>query len=1306
MQKKCVLQGQARWVRVWPVALLLLALGALPGCLGRSRLSTVDRTTQYPPCYFNPLCSCSKSVPDLGIVWCRDVPLPRAPPPLNASKVYMLHLDNNGLRSLDAHFLTGTGLYRLELSRNPLVHVADEALLGLERSLSELELRWNRLTAVPSRALRHLQKLHLLDLTGNDISDVSHENWRGLERSLTTLVLARNAIESFPSPGTFSSLQALESLDLSGNAIAEVHGDALFSGPHRLQHLYLADNELQWLPYQQLAHLRQLRTLDVSSNRLFSLEAQPGVSAHESRLRLVLHELHLEYNRLEYLPPAAFHQFEMINRTYLDGNPLFEIQEKAFREAHIRELWIRDCRLTYIHPDAMAGLEGYLQVLHLQANNLTQLPAQILARLDQLRELNVRDNQLPDLDADVLFQAFRDRVQRVDVGGRKNGAVGLQEFRNMRSLRALSVSRLPNSALGMDDFEDFAPELDELKVSDGGLQTVKSHAFRHVRGLRFLDLSDSNIGTIEADAFQEVSHSLLELRVARGLSSSVRQVPGDALRHLSILTLLDLSHNRLRTATPATFRQLRQLRVLRLRDNQLDGLASGVLDSEAHAQLEEVDLSFNEIHTLHEHSVYDLPRLERLDLSDNRIGRVDKHAVANLDKLRRLDLRGNRLQHIDPEAFQNLPALEELDLAYNSMSELDFGVLDQVGTLSSFRLNLSHNHIHHLEMHLGGGRDALSHSNVKMLDLSHNNVSTIARYYFRPVESSLTHLFMSWNSLRNATRDVFGNMPHLTWLDLSVNELLEIDFDTFRNSRNLQVLYLARNYLSDLPGELFRALSQLRLVDVSHNRLRSLPDNLWSEPCTERVDLSDNQLSRLPVNSFSPAAAATLVEWDLSHNYLVALHAPEMLGRFRSLQLLDLSNNRLTQLEDAPFSALPRLAILDLSHNPELRLEARSRTFQSMQESLLDLRLSNISLHQVPELPLPALQALRLSHNLLVQLPPEMATSLTGLRRLDLSFNGLPQVPLVATQLPQLRRLNLAGNPITVLSNTSLLGGAERLRELDLRRLPLQHFETGALSKITALQSLAVATYKNVADFNIPMRLQENHGLRNLLVEVDDDGEDLDGEMRGPLPDKLQNVTLTGLHLRTLPVDVFMGVRSPRFMFTLRNTSVDSIPRSIWDQMQYVRNLTLDLRNNSLKHLANPNMAARPDQRGMFLTGLQMAGNRWSCDCDLGWLEVWERKKRQYWCPRPTRPLGPLSAQESREFLYWETNVDCREQHEDDLREAHCGRGGGHSVLEAMKADVECGWGAGAHLGPSVRLVLVAVAFWTLFARALHPAAA
>jgi hypothetical protein len=63
-------------------------------------------------------------------------------------------------------YTSSAGLYRLEISRNPLPGVPDEAFFGLERSLWELKLQYNDLTDVPSRAMRQLQKLRLLDLTG------------------------------------------------------------------------------------------------------------------------------------------------------------------------------------------------------------------------------------------------------------------------------------------------------------------------------------------------------------------------------------------------------------------------------------------------------------------------------------------------------------------------------------------------------------------------------------------------------------------------------------------------------------------------------------------------------------------------------------------------------------------------------------------------------------------------------------------------------------------------------------------------------------------------------------------------------------------------------------------------------------------------------------------------------------------------------------------------------------------------------------------------------------------------------------
>lgn len=60
-----------------------------------------------------------------------------------------------------------------------------------------------------------------------------------------------------------------------------------------------------------------------------------------------------------------------------------------------------------------------------------------------------------------------------------------------------------------------------------------------------------------------------------------------------------------------------------------------------------------------------------------------------------------------------------------------------------------------------------------------------------------------------------------------------------------------------------------------------------------------------------------------------------------------MSYNRLVRLDDGVFSELPYLTHLDLSHNKQLLLESRGRTFHGLEDSLLYLDLSNISLLSV-----------------------------------------------------------------------------------------------------------------------------------------------------------------------------------------------------------------------------------------------------------------------------------------------------------------------------------------------------------------------
>lgn len=96
-------------------------------------------------------------------------------------------------------------------------------------------------------------------------------------------------------------------------------------------------------------------------------------------------------------------------------------------------------------------------------------------------------------------------------------------------------------------------------------------------------------------------------------------------------------------------------------------------------------------------------------------------------------------------------------------------------------------------------------------------------------------------------------------------------------------------------------------------------------------------------------------------------------------------------------------------------------------------------------MPLPNLISLSLSHNSLPTVPLEMAASLNSLRNLNLAYNDLTAVPIAVDSMSELKSLSLEGNPITTLTNASLLGISDNLEELDLRNVELNSFEVGKL---------------------------------------------------------------------------------------------------------------------------------------------------------------------------------------------------------------------------------------------------------------------
>lgn len=181
-------------------------------------------------------------------------------------------------------------------------------------------------------------------------------------------------------------------------------------------------------------------------------------------------------------------------------------------------------------------------------------------------------------------------------------------------------------------------------------------------------------------------------------------MPQRALRALENVELLDLSNNKLRTLPDTAFHFLKKLKELQLQDNEISHVPKGIFQGDIHTHLETIYLSFNAIKAINQHTFSDLPSLEQLHMDDNTIVTLDRRSFINLDNLKRLNLKGNKITMVSFEAFQNLPQLENLDMSYNQLSDMQFSMFDQVGTLSAFCVNVSHNKISGLNLSFGGGQ--------------------------------------------------------------------------------------------------------------------------------------------------------------------------------------------------------------------------------------------------------------------------------------------------------------------------------------------------------------------------------------------------------------------------------------------------------------------------------------------------------------------------------------------------------------------------------------------------------------------------
>uniref|UniRef100_A0A8C5JZY2 Vasorin n=1 Tax=Jaculus jaculus TaxID=51337 RepID=A0A8C5JZY2_JACJA len=254
-------------------------------------------------------------------------------------------------------------------------------------------------------------------------------------------------------------------------------------------------------------------------------------------------------------------------------------------------------------------------------------------------------------------------------------------------------------------------------------------------------------------------------------------------------------------------------------------------------------------------------------------------------------------------------------------------------------------------------------------------------------------LYIFENGITTLDVGSFAGLPGLQLLDLSQNQITSLPGGIFQPLVNLSNLDLTANKLHEITNETFRGLRRLERLYLGKNRIRHIQPGAFRElGRLLELKLQDNELQALP-----PLRLPRLLLLDLSHNHIPAL-GPGSLDT-ANVEALRLAGLGLQQLDEELFGRLGNLHDLDVSDN---QLERVPPVIQGLR----------------------GLTRLQLAGNTrIAQLRPEDLAGLTALQELDVSNLSLQALPSDLSGLfPRLRLLVAARNPFNCVCPLSWFG--------------------------------------------------------------------------------------------------------------------------------------------------------------------------------------------------------------------------------------------------------------------------------------------
>lgn len=398
-------------------------------------------------------------------------------------------------------------------------------------------------------------------------------------------------------------------------------------------------------------------------------------------------------------------------------------------------------------------------------------------------------------------------------------------------------------------------------------------------------------------------------------------------------------------------------------------------------------------------------------------------------------------------------------------------------------------------------------------DLGREDNSYLCRFMFLSAKESDFH---SKTADMSITRTAKQN-----YVDLSGRNLITIPISLYSKASDIISLNLSRNLSLDVPRDFIQSCKHLRDIKFNNNEARRLPPSLCRANKLTYLDVSNNkveQLEHAELNSLNG-----LLKMNLANNRLKAL--PPYFGAYLALRSLNISSNFLEKFPQF-LCNLPSLVDLDLSFNAISNLPEEIGNLKSLEKLLITNN--------------------RLSHRV-----PDGFRDLISLRELDIKYNGITSIDIIS-ELPKLEILYADHNAISAFT-----GRFERLRQLKLNSNPLNRFEIEE-----PLPTLKTLNLSNAQLASIDSTFMHVFNLEHLI---------LDKNYFVSLPPqigtllKLEHFSIANNSVGELPSQI--GCLTELRVLNVRGNNISKLPMEIW----WARKLeTFNASSNVLDHFPKP----------------------------------------------------------------------------------------------------------------------------------------